>query len=73
MSMTITDHRGLAVSGATPVALDLFEQALAELQLYRADPLATVEGAIAEAPAFAMAHALKAWLNLLGTEPGGVP
>jgi hypothetical protein len=35
--------------------------------------VARVEAALAEAPGFAMAHALRAWLHLLGTEPGGVP
>ena len=35
--------------------------------------MASAEAAIAASPGFVMAHALKAWLNLLGTEPTGVP
>ena len=31
-----------------------------------------VDAAIADSPGFAMAHLLKAWLNLLGTEPAGL-
>lgn len=70
--MTHTDFRGLVVTGADAGGIALYEQALAELQLYRADPLATIEAAIAAAPGFAMAHAMKAWLNLMGTEPSGL-
>jgi hypothetical protein len=70
--MGAIDRRGLAVTGANAEALDHFEQALAELQCYRADPVASVDKAIAAAPGFAMAHALRAWLHLLGTEPAGI-
>jgi hypothetical protein len=49
-----------------------YETAVAELQCYRADPVASVDAALAEAPDFAMAHVLKAWLHLLGTEPGSL-
>jgi hypothetical protein len=71
--MMMLDCRGLAVTGATQEGLDHYEQALAELQCYRGDPVATVDKAIAAAPGFAMAHALRAWLHLLGTEPAGIP
>jgi hypothetical protein len=71
--MGAIDRRGLAVTGANAESLDHFEQALAELQCYRADPVASVDKAIAAAPGFAMAHALRAWLHLLGTEPAAIP
>lgn len=71
--MGAIDRRGLVVTGATAESLAHFEQALAELQCYRADPVASVDRAIATAPGFAMAHALRAWLHLLGTEPAGIP
>ncbi len=71
--MNTLDRRGLAVTGATQESLTHFEQALAELQCYRGDPVATVDKAIALSPGFAMAHALRAWLHLLGTEPAGIP
>jgi hypothetical protein len=71
--MTLKDIRGLALTGATPAALAPFEAAVADLQCYRGDPVAGVDAAIEAAPGFAMAHALKAWLHLLGTEPSGLP
>jgi hypothetical protein len=70
--MTRTDIHGLILTGATDVAAIHYEKAVAELQCYRGDPVGSVETALAEAPGFAMAHALRAWLHLLGTEPGGV-
>jgi tetratricopeptide (TPR) repeat protein len=71
--MQYRDIRGLAVSGANAKALPYYEQAVAELQCYRADPLASVDRALELAPGFAMAHVLRAWLHLLGTEPAGLP
>jgi len=71
--MTLTDIHGHALTGATDTGRTAYEQALAELQCYRADPVATIDTAIAADPGFAMAHAMKAWLHLLGTEPAGCP
>ena len=71
--MRLRDIRGLELTGANSAAIVPYERAVAELQCYRADPVASVDAAIAEAPGFAMAHVLKAWLHLLGTEPGGLP
>jgi hypothetical protein len=67
------DVRGLELSGATARAVTHYETAVAELQCYRGDPVASVDAALAEAPGFVMGHALRAWLHLLGTEPGGLP
>jgi hypothetical protein len=66
------DALGHALSGANPKAIDHYEQACHELRCLVADPLATATKALAESPGFTMAHALVAWLNLLGTEPGGI-
>jgi hypothetical protein len=71
--MTLRDVRGLALSGANPAALEAYERAMAELQCYRGDPVSAVDAALAAAPDFTMAHALRAWLHLLGTEPEGLP
>ena len=65
---TLKDTAGHPVSGATPAAIDHFEQASHELRCLVGDPLATVDRAIAEAPAMSIAHTLRAWLHLLGTE-----
>jgi hypothetical protein len=73
---TVTTHQdatGHAVSGATPQAIDLFEQAAHELRCLIDDPLATIDRAIVAAPDMAMAQVLRAWLHLLGTEPGALP
>lgn len=67
------DCRGDNISGANVAALDLYEQALAGLQCYSGDPVATVDSAIAAAPDFVMAHVLKAYLLLGGTEAASLP
>ncbi len=70
--MTMTDRAGYPVSGANGEGLAAFEQAAHELRCLVDDPLATIDRALAASPAMPMAHVLKAWLHLLGTEPGGV-
>lgn len=68
--MTPRDIHGLTLTGATASAMENYEAAVAELQCYRGDPVARVDAALAEAPGFAMAHVLRGWLHLLGTEFG---
>lgn len=69
---TPKDALGHALSGANAQAIDVYEQACHELRCLVSDPLATAQRAIALSPEFTMAHVLVAWLNLLGTEPGGL-
>ncbi|MCL4802538.1 MAG: tetratricopeptide repeat protein [Xanthobacteraceae bacterium] len=71
--MTTTDIRGHQLTGATPTALRHYETALRQFALYVGDPVASVDQAIAASPDFVMAHAFRAWLHLLGTEPAGLP
>jgi hypothetical protein len=71
--MTITDMRGHQLSGANDTSLATYEDALRQLNLYIGDPVATADLALKESPDFVMAHALEGWLNLLGTEPAGIP
>jgi hypothetical protein len=71
--MTVTDTRGHVLSGANDTSLAAYERGLRELNLFRGDPVASADAALAASPDFVMAHALKAWLNLLGTEPAGAP
>lgn len=71
--MNLMDATGHRVSGATPAALDHYEQAARELLCLVDDPAATIDRSLAESPEMTMAHVLKAWLHLLGTEPSGVP
>ncbi len=67
------DSWGYNLSGATQNTVARYEQALAELRCYVNDPVATIDAALIEAPEFVMAHALKAYLFLAGTEPAGIP
>ncbi|MCW5637294.1 MAG: tetratricopeptide repeat protein, partial [Rubrivivax sp.] len=69
----LKDAHGHAMSGATRAALDLYETACHEMRCLINDPLAGANAALAEAPQMTMGHVLVAWLNLLGTEPAGLP
>jgi tetratricopeptide (TPR) repeat protein len=71
--MTMRDYADHASSGATGDSLAAFEQASHEFRCYIGDPVASVERALAASPGMTMAHVLKAWLHLLGTEPGDLP
>ena len=68
----LKDCRGHQLTGATEKSLPHYETAVRELNLFINDPVASVDKAIAESPEFVMAHALRAWLHLLGTEPAGL-
>ena len=70
--MDMIDAAGHPVSGANAQSLALFERAAHELRCLVDDPVATVDAAIAASPEMSMAHVLKAWMYLLGTEPAGV-
>ena len=70
---TMNDSAGYAVSGADDAALAAYEQAAHELRCLVDDPVASVNRALAASPEMTMAHVLKAWLHLLGTEPAAIP
>jgi hypothetical protein len=59
---------GQPMSGATAAAIDHYEQAAHELRCLIGDPLASIDRALADAPGMSIAHTLRAWLHLLGTE-----
>lgn len=67
------DSAGHQVTGATADGLAHFETAAHQFRCYIGDPLASVDAAIAAAPAMVMAHVMKAYLLLLGTEPLALP
>jgi hypothetical protein len=67
------DSVGYEISGAGAQSLEALEQGLHELRCYIGDPVATVERALAGGPELVMGHVLKAYLHLMGTEPGGLP
>jgi hypothetical protein len=66
------DHYGLHYTGAEATSLDIFHTALEQLQCYIDDPVVTIDAAILQSPGFLMAGVLKAYLHLLGTEPGDI-
>ena len=70
--MKTRDLLGNAITGASAEGASYYEQALKHLLCYIGDPLAETEGAIATSPRMPMAYAMKAWLHLLGTEPGAL-
>ncbi|MDO9526641.1 MAG: tetratricopeptide repeat protein [Gemmobacter sp.] len=65
----INDIQGNPLAGATSAAADLFDTALENFSLYYGDPVGALNGAIAAAPSFGMAHLAKGWLYALSTEP----
>lgn len=70
--MSMKDRNDLAVTGATPAALARSDAALDGFHCYSGNPLELAEAAIAEAPGFAMAHALRAHLMLSAVEGAAV-
>jgi tetratricopeptide (TPR) repeat protein len=66
------DYRGLALSGASPRALELYEAALEEYLSFRGAPGTLVARALEDSPGFAMGHAFAAYLALGGRDPAGV-
>ncbi len=70
--MKIKDYRDYDISGATPAALDGFEDALATFQSWRRGTETHLGRALLEAPTFTMAHVLNAYLYLCSRDPNHV-
>jgi tetratricopeptide (TPR) repeat protein len=68
--MKLLDQFGNLVSTRNRTALDLYDQAVGQLSLYRTDPIATIDQALAADPAFVMGHGFKAGLLATSTEHG---
>lgn len=71
--MTRYDKRGNPVSYGSQQAIDALDQACDLLHAYQADPLAAVDGIIADHPDFAMAHAFRAGLLATATDKAFEP
>ena len=67
--MNAVDRRGCAVSGAEPAALEAFERALDAYQGWREGVEAPLALALQDAPAFVMAHVLRAYLLVCSRDP----
>jgi tetratricopeptide (TPR) repeat protein len=72
-SLARTDARGCRISGADSVtALEAYEAALAAFVGWRGGVDAALDTALGEAPAFVMAHLLRAWQLVCGRDPARV-
>jgi tetratricopeptide (TPR) repeat protein len=67
------DSAGYELSGASARGLAALEEGLHQFRCYIGDPVATVERVLADSPDLVMGQVLKAYLHLLGTEPGALP
>jgi len=67
-----TDAQGNTLTGASPAAAARFDAALRGFTLAHGDSLADLDAAIAEQPAFAMAHLCKAWFFALSNDSRGM-
>ena len=66
--MTLLDLQGNRLTGASAAAASAYGDALRQLSIYAGDPLAVADKLVEDEPGFGMAHVLKAWLFLLGTD-----
>lgn len=71
--MAISDCLGLPLTGADQASLAAYEKAVAELQRFAGDPVASVDAALAARPDFVMAHVFKGYLYALSTEASARP
>lgn len=64
-----TDRQSNPLSGASPAAAAAFDEAVVSFNIYRGDPLARLDAAVADSPGFAQALLFKAFILGLATEP----
>ena len=69
--MTVTNSPN--PTGASPTAVAHYDIACHQLRCLIEDPVASVDAALDASPGFVMAHVLKGYLHVLGTEPGAMP
>jgi len=69
----MNDQRGLVISSGTAASQDIFERALAALNVYRGDAVAIIEEALAVDPDFVMGHVLRAEVLITLWERSVVP
>lgn len=71
--MTIIDHHGHPLSGASADSLTRYENALHMLRCFIGDPIGEADAAIAADPGFVMAHVFKGYVYGLSTEAAAAP
>ncbi|MDB5470741.1 MAG: hypothetical protein JWR84_2301 [Caulobacter sp.] len=67
--MSITDQHGIPLTGASRAAADAWDRAVAAYNCYAGDPVGELDAAIADSPGFLMAHVLKGYMHILGSNP----
>jgi hypothetical protein len=67
--MSATDRQGLELSGASAAAAELYREALGAYHCYAGEPFPLLRTALADSPDFVMAHVLKAYMTLVGSDP----
>jgi len=68
--MKLVDQSGNRTSTSNRTALDLFDMATTQFAIYRSDPIATIDQALAADPSFVMGHCFKAGVLATTTERG---
>ncbi|WP_430420660.1 tetratricopeptide repeat protein [Phenylobacterium sp.] len=63
--MTVKDIHGLEMTGASVRAAELYQTARERFHAYAGDSFTPLMGALADSPAFVMAHVLKAWMTVI--------
>ena len=71
--MILYDRFGAPVSGGNRRAVDAFNEAAGLMLGFFADPLATIDAALADDPGFVMGHCFRAGLFLISSEAGCEP
>ena len=69
----MNDLRGLSVSGGSAKSLQIYEQALRALNVYRGDAVAIIDQALAAEPDFAMGQVLRAQVQVTMWERSVLP
>lgn len=64
--MGVKDRYGHALTGASATAADLYQQALDGYHCYVGQPFPLLKQAVSDSPGFVMAHALMAYMTLVG-------
>ncbi|CAN7251516.1 tetratricopeptide repeat protein [Phenylobacterium sp. LjRoot219] len=65
--MTIRDHQGFVLTGASAEAAESYRRALHSYHCYAGDAIGAADAAIDASPTFVMAQILKAYMHILGT------
>ena len=71
--MTLNDAYGLATSTSDAKCVELYQAALHQLQCYLADPVATIDEALAEDPDFVLGHIFRAEAHITAWERSILP